>query len=78
MQCRYFEEGSTFTIGKAAEVRNGSDVTIVANGIMVVEAIKAADMLKEKGVHARILNMFTLKPLDESAIIQAAKEQEPL
>lgn len=69
-----YEEGSTFTIGKAAEIRNGSDVTIIANGIMVVEAIKAADMLKEKGVHARVLNMFTLKPIDETAIIQAAKE----
>jgi transketolase len=69
-----FEEESTFTIGKAAKIRNGSDVTIIANGIMVVEAIKAAEILNERGISARILNMFTLKPIDADAIIQAAEE----
>lgn len=69
-----FEEGSTFEIGKAATVREGSDLTIMANGIMVLEAIKAHDILKEQGISARVLNPFTLKPMDSEAVIRAAKE----
>jgi len=69
-----YEEGSTFKIGEATQIKEGNDVTIIANGIMVVEAINAASILEQKGINARILNMFTLKPIDSEAIIKAAKE----
>ncbi len=63
-----------FEIGKAALLRDGTDVTIAANGIMVQEALKAADLLEKNGISARILDMHTVKPLDEEAIMKAAKE----
>ena len=63
-----------FEIGKAALLRDGTDVTIAANGIMVQEALKAADLLEKSGISARILDMHTVKPLDEEAIMKAAKE----
>ena len=69
-----FEAGSTFEIGKAAKVRDGKDVTIIATGYCVNESIKAAKMLEAKGISARILNMFTIKPIDKEAIIAAAEE----
>jgi len=69
-----YEEGSTFEIGKAVTVREGSDLTIMANGIMVPEAIKAHEILKEKGISARVVNPFTLKPMDVDAVVKAAKE----
>ncbi|NCD32897.1 MAG: transketolase family protein [Spartobacteria bacterium] len=70
-----YEEGSTFEIGKAVQLRDGKDVTIIAQGaVLVPEALKAADALAEKGISARVLDMFTLKPIDKEAIIKAAKE----
>ncbi len=70
-----YAEGSTFEIGKANMLRDGSDVTIIASGvIMIPEALKAADILKEEGISARVLDMFTIKPLDEYAVIAAALE----
>jgi transketolase len=69
-----YEEGSSFEIGKAVTVREGSDLTIMANGIMVLEAVKAHDILKAQGISARVVNPFTLKPLDEEAVIKAARE----
>ena len=69
-----YEPGSTFEIGKAALVRDGKDVSVIANGMMVPEAIKAADILKEEGISVRIYDMFTIKPLDEEAVLAAAKE----
>lgn len=71
---KIYEEGSTFEIGKAVEVKGGSDVTIIATGIMVEEALKAADSLAVEGINARVLNMFTLKPIDKEAIIRSAQE----
>jgi transketolase len=71
---KIYEEGSTFEIGKAVKLKDGKDVTIIANGIMVAEALKAAYMLKEKGISVRILDMFTLKPIDKETIITCAKE----
>jgi len=64
-----YQEGSTFTIGKANLLRDGSDITLIANGIMVAEALKAAQMLAREGVSAAVIDMFTLKPIDK-AIIQ--------
>jgi transketolase len=64
----------TFEIGKAIELVEGSDVTIIANGLMVAEAIRASDALDQEGVSARVLDMHTVKPLDREAIRRAAAE----
>ena len=69
-----YNENYQFNIGKANTLRTGSDITIIAIGQMVVQAIEAADNLKREGINCRVLNMSTLKPIDETAIIQAAKE----
>lgn len=70
----FHDDDYNFQIGKAETVSEGSDVAIIATGIMVYEAVKAADALKEKGIHARVINMPTIKPIDKDAIIAAAKE----
>ncbi|MDO5444667.1 MAG: transketolase family protein [Eubacteriales bacterium] len=67
-------EGYQFEIGKSVMLRNGKDVTIIAVGLMVPEAVKAAELLKEKGIEARVLDMHTIKPIDKEAIIAAVKE----
>ncbi len=69
-----FEEGSTFEIGKAALVREGADVTVLATGICVADARIAAEALQREGVSARVLNVFTIKPVDRAAIVRAAQE----
>ena len=69
-----FEEGSEFEIGKGVTLTEGKDVTVIASGIMVAEALKAYDMLKSEGISARIVNMFTWKPIDEELIIKCARE----
>jgi transketolase len=71
---KVYEEGSDFEIGKAVNIRDGKDVTIIAAGYCVVEAINAAKILNEKGISARVLDMFTIKPIDKDSIISAAKE----
>lgn len=63
-----------FEIGKANVMREGKDITIIATGETVKLAIEASDELKELGIKCRVLNMHTIKPLDEEAIIKAAKE----
>ena len=65
---------SPFTIGKANVMREGNDLAIIACGVMVYEALVAAEQLSARGVQARVLNMHTLKPLDEEAIALAARE----
>lgn len=70
---KIYEEGSTFEIGKAAKVREGNDVTIFATGICVAEAVKAAQLLEKEGISAAVSNMFTIKPIDKEAVIEAAK-----
>lgn len=67
-------EGSTFEIGKGNILRNGTDVTIIASGIMVAEALKAAGMLEAEGVSARVVDMFTWKPVDAPLIERCAEE----
>ena len=69
-----YEEGSSFEIGKAVKLREGQDATVIAAGREVIEAVRAAELLKEEGIHIRVLDMFTLKPLDKEAVIAAAKE----
>lgn len=63
-----------FEIGKAEIVRDGTDAAIIATGIMVQEAMQAAEILSGKGISARVINMPTIKPLDEKAVLNAAKE----
>ncbi|MBR6523242.1 MAG: transketolase family protein [Clostridia bacterium] len=63
-----------FEIGKGVQLKDGSDVTIIANGLMVPDALAAADMLAEEGIKARVINIHTIKPIDEDIIVKAAKE----
>ena len=67
-------KGFRFKVGKADVMRSGSDVTIVACGVMVASALEAAEGLKAEGLECRVLNMATLQPLDEDAIKRAALE----
>ena len=62
-----------FEIGKAITLKEGRDVAIIATGLEVGEAMKAAEILEKDGVSARVINMHTIKPLDEAAVIEAAK-----
>ena len=70
----FHEEGFTFQIGKGEIMRDGNDIAIIANGLMVYEAIQAGERLAELGINARIINMSTIKPLDEELVLKAAKE----
>ncbi|WP_195940788.1 transketolase family protein [Romboutsia sp. 1001713B170131_170501_G6] len=69
-----FDENYKFEIGKGTIVREGNDLTIIACGIMVNEAIIASEVLKSEGINARVINMSTIKPIDKELIITAAKE----
>ncbi len=71
---KIYEDGSTFTIGKGVTLKEGKDVTLVASGIMVDDALKAAEELETKGISVRVVNIFTLKPIDRNLIIQCAEE----
>lgn len=71
---KIYKDGSTFEIGKAAKLREGKDATIFATGICVADALKAAEMLAEEGIEVAVSNMFTIKPIDKEAVIEAAKE----
>lgn len=63
-----------FEIGKAARLREGQDVTLIANGTMVTVVLQAAEQLAEQGIQARVLNMATVRPIDAEAIVEAAAE----
>jgi transketolase len=69
-----YDEGYRFILGKALTMREGEDATIIAIGLMVAAALEAADKLKREGIDCRVLNMPTLKPIDEAAIVKAAAE----
>lgn len=66
--------GYKFEMGKGVVVREGKDVTIIATGICVCEAMEAAEMFEKEGVSAKVINIHTIKPLDEALVIAAAKE----
>ena len=68
------DENYRFEIGKGVTLKDGNDVTIVATGLMVNEALKACESLKEQGISARIINIHTIKPIDKDLILKAAKE----
>jgi transketolase len=69
-----YTDGCDFEIGKAIRVRDGDDVTIIANGLMLSMALDAAVQLSSDGISARVIDMHTVKPIDEEAIVQAARE----
>jgi len=68
------EEKFQFEAGKANLVCDGNDATIITGGIILIEALKAAELLAEKGLHVRILNIGSIKPIDEEAILKAARD----
>ncbi len=69
-----YEKGCDFQLGKAIQVRSGSDLTIIACGLMVAPALAAADELAKQGMQARVLDMHTIKPLDDAAVLAAASQ----
>ncbi len=68
------EAAFQFEIGKGEVLQDGTDVAVIANGLMVNEAMEAGKALKEAGISARIINLCTIKPLDEELVLKAAKE----
>ena len=70
----FHEEGAPFVIGKGDVLKDGSDVAIIANGLMVYEAMKAAEALEAEGVNAMVINMATIKPLDDALVLEAAEK----
>lgn len=68
----FHEEGEVFTIGKGRIERDGTDLTLAATGICVQESLKAAELLEQKGIHAQVINVSSIKPLDQELICQAA------
>uniref|UniRef100_A0A7V4KE90 Transketolase family protein n=2 Tax=Fervidobacterium pennivorans TaxID=93466 RepID=A0A7V4KE90_FERPE len=71
---RFFTGDEKFEIGKIYTMKDGKDITIIASGLMVGQAIIATNMLEDEGISVRLLNMHTLKPVDEETIIKAAME----
>lgn len=70
----YHDESFTFTVGKGEVLQDGTDVAIIATGILVPEAIEAGKRLAEMAIKARVINMATIKPLDEELVVKAARE----
>ena len=73
-----FDKNYKFEIGKGVEVRQGTDITVIATGIMVSKAVEASDILQEQGISVRVINMATIKPIDKEMIITAAKETKAI
>ena len=70
----FHSEDYKFEIGKGEVLKDGTDIAIIANGLMTYEAIQAGEMLEEAGIHARIINIATIKPLDEELVLAAAAD----
>lgn len=70
----FHEEGFQFQIGKGEILREGTDVAIIANGLLVYEAIQAGEQLAQEGINAMVINMATVKPLDEELVLAAARK----
>ncbi len=69
-----YGKGCPFQLGKAIQLRDGKDVTVIANGLMVSAALEAAEQLAGTGIQARVLDMHTVKPLDDAAVLAAARD----
>ncbi len=70
----FHDEDYEFAIGKGEILHEGTDIAIISNGVLTYEALKAADRLEKEGIHARVVNMGTIKPIDVDAVVAAAKE----
>jgi transketolase len=70
----FHDEDYKFEIGKGEVLQEGTDVAIIATGLMVCEAMKAGEELRAEGINARVINMATIKPLDEELVLKAAEE----
>lgn len=73
-----YKENQKFEIGKAISIGEGTDGTVFATGVTVAEAIKAQEILEEKGIHIRVVDMHTIKPIDKKMIVKCAKETKKL
>ena len=73
-----YDDSYVFELGKGVLLRDGKDVTIIATGLMVQEALKAYDILKVEGIDAKVINIHTIKPIDKDIIINAAKETKAI
>lgn len=73
-----YSEGEEFTMGRAKILKPGRDVTVMATGMVVWEAMEAAWICKEKGIDVRVMDIHTIRPLDEAAILQAARETQAI
>ena len=71
---KIYESGETFTPGKAKLLREGIDVTLIASGVLVAEALKAAELLASRGIQARVVDMFTIKPIDLDCVRECAEK----
>ena len=74
----FYDENEEITLGKANTVRDGRDVTVIATGIMVNEAVIAAEQLAAEGIDVRVIDIHTIKPIDSEAIIKAAQETKAI
>lgn len=75
---KLYEENETFEDGKGKLLRDGEDVTIIATGIMVAEALQAADILKQQGIHAAVIDMYSIKPIDAELITTYAQKTKAI
>ncbi|NLJ57240.1 MAG: transketolase family protein [Tissierellia bacterium] len=73
-----YDDSYVFELGKGVQLKEGSDLTIIATGLMVQQSLKAAEILKEEGISARVINIHTIKPIDRDIIINAAKETKAI
>ena len=73
-----YEEGQKFEFGKGIQIGEGVDATVIATGVVVSEAIKAMEELKEEGINIRVIDIHTIKPIDKDLIIKCAKETKKL
>lgn len=69
-----YDENTTFEFGKGVQLKEGDDVSIIANGLMVQYALEAAKILEEQNINARVIDIHTIKPIDRDIIVKAAKE----
>lgn len=69
-----YDENTTFEFGKGVQLKEGDDVSIIANGLMVQHALEAAKILEEQNINARVIDIHTIKPIDRDIIVKAAKE----
>lgn len=73
-----YQDSQVFTVGKAIELTEGSDITIIATGLMVAEALRAQETLENEGLSVRVIDMHTIKPLDRDTIARAAAETKAI